>query len=625
MTNDVEANTVSYFEKYATRKGLLEKYQALNRDDILKTFNANLQKELMNNIILIAPPGSGKTKAVEYWAYTYRDSVETYEIDLSVMGENGENLFASRLKGVMREIIEMSEQGRKICVFIDEVHMVGMEGYKSGLEALKPILARGEIALIGATTDKEYVDYILPNEALTQRFTRVDLPILNDETTFEILVELWEKALPDLEVNPHIINKVIDYTNRFIPSDVQPRKSLKLFDELIGWHRSEGVDINEDLLDERLYATTGANAKWKVDIEQVSEILHDHVKGQDHAISILENSLEIAIAGLNELTRPVGSYIFVGPTGVGKTQTAKAMALGIFGSESNLLRYDMSEYQTLNDVPKFKNEIADAVVKYPYSIFLFDEIEKAHSGVMDLLLQILDAGRLKNRYDRDVSFRNSYVLLTTNVGYQVFQEAQEQDKKLSEKEGLVRKGLFDMFRPELLGRLDKVVPFESLTEDVRKEISLRELSLFTSIINKKGVYLNLNERVNVFITEDNIKIDTRQGGARDLKGRIKDNLYVPVAKVLNRNPNVIAITLDVFGKMSAGNKQQLRSEASIDILSYVEKINDKMYYLYEGNNDPGTRHQQRQVYNALDIKAMANRQLFTDYDALLEYLQVNRA
>ena len=94
---------------------------------------------------------------------------------------------------------------------------------------------------------------------------------------------------------------------------------------------------------------------------------------------------------------------------------------------------------------------------------------------------------------------------------------------------------------------------------------------------------------------------------------------------MNRNPNVIAITLDVFGKMSAGNKQQLRSEASIDILSYVEKINDKMYYLYEGNNDPGTRHQQRQVYNALDIKAMANRQLFTDYDALLEYLQVNRA
>lgn len=304
----------SFFDTYASRMGISEDYQAFDREKELQALDANLEKELMNNILLIAPPGSGKSKTVEYWAWLHNKDVETYSIDLTAMGESGENLFARRLKGLMNEVMDMLASGKNICIFIDEVHIIGMPGYQSGLEALKPAMARGEIKFIGATTDEEYVKYILPNEALTQRFTRLDLPIPTDETTYQILVELWNKTLPHLEVNERLIRTIIDYANRFIPADAQPRKSLKLFDEMLGWHRSQGFDMNEELLDARLFATTGANPKWQVDIEDVSENMHERVKGQDFALDTLEDSLEVAVAGLNEKGRPVGSYIFVGST-----------------------------------------------------------------------------------------------------------------------------------------------------------------------------------------------------------------------------------------------------------------------------------------------------------------------
>lgn len=988
--NNTDVQEESFFDMYASRMGLDEDYEAFDREDELKALDANLEKELMNNIIFIAPPGSGKSKTVEYWAWLHKDTVETYAIDLTAMGEAGENVFARRLKGLMNEVMDMLQQGINMCIFIDEVHIIGMDGYKSGLEALKPAMARGEIKFIGATTDEEYVKYILPNEALSQRFTRLDLPIPSDETTYRILVELWQKTLPDLEVNDYIIRKIIDYANRYIPADAQPRKSLKLFDEMLGWHRSQGYDMNEDLLDARLYATTGANAKWNVSIDHVSEILRERVKGQDFALETLEDSLEVAVAGLNEQGRPMGSYIFVGSTGVGKsvnsnelvpiytkdkkldykkhgdlkigdyvynrlgqpvkvigvypqgqqrayrvtfrngasiicndehlwtyknangngakhwkttelknliikgisqidkrgrtrnkfkiptneaiqsdeikydthpylmgafigngclreqslgissddkfidnkiaeildspeiiykksgytvcfrlsennkkqgflnyqtidlfgdfpevyqkksheksipniykqgsieqrweliqglfdtdgsisrsdgrynvrydttseqlakdvrevlaslgfmctitsyqrdtrdgvqnreyavkvkaqnkdkhlffstprkkdiaieaqqyvkqrekkfdsvhiekvedlgydvdmqcimiddpehlycvtkdfivthnTETVKAMAEGLFGSEENMIRFDMSEYQNLEDVSKFREEASDAIAKRPYTVVLFDEVEKAYRGVMDLLLQILDDGRLTNRYGRQVTFKNAYIILTTNVGNNVFQESQEQNEDLTKKLGLVRTALFQNFRPEMLGRLDKIIPFLPLKKEVRKEISIRELTKFTQMVNQKGIFLHLQSDVNKFITEDNVNVDTRQGGARDLKGRIKDNLYVPVAKLLNRNPNVISITLGVFGRMSAGNKTTLISRASIDVVSYVEKINDHMYYYYQGNNDEGLRGENKEIYKATDMKAFYNRELITDYEVVKNYL-----
>lgn len=315
MTNVEKTDvTESFFDMYTSRMGISEDYQAFDREKELQALDANLEKELMNNILLIAPPGSGKSKTVEYWAWLHNKDVETYSVDLTAMGESGENLFARRLKGLMNEVMDMLAAGKNICIFIDEVHIIGMPGYQSGLEALKPAMARGEIKFIGATTDEEYVKHILPNEALSQRFTRLDLPIPTDETTYQILVELWNKTLPHLEVNERLIRTIIDYANRFIPADAQPRKSLKLFDEMLGWHRSQGLDMNEELLDARLFATTGANPKWQVDIQDVSEKMHERVKGQDFALDTLEDSLEVAVAGLNEKGRPVGSYIFVGST-----------------------------------------------------------------------------------------------------------------------------------------------------------------------------------------------------------------------------------------------------------------------------------------------------------------------
>ncbi len=601
-----------YLDRYATVMGNSEDFEAFDRDKELMALDANLEKALMNNIILTAPPGSGKSKTVEYWAWIHRNDVVTYEIDLTAMGESGENVFAKRLKGLMREITELLEDDRDLCVFIDEFHIIGMEGYRSGLEALKPAMARGQIRLIGATTDEEYTKYLLANEAFSQRFTTLNLPVPTHDTVHKILVNVWKETLPKLEVNHHLIDKIIDYADRFIPADAQPRKSLKLFDEMIGWHRSQGLKMNQDLLDDRLYATTGANAKWEVNMDDLMARLYDEVKGQDFALEALEDSLEVAVAGLNDPTRPVGSFIFVGSTGVGKTQTAKAMAKGLFGQESSMIRFDMSEYQTVDDVEKFRFQISEKIEKTPYTVVLFDEIEKAYSGVIDLLLQILDDGRLKNRYDREVTFRNAYIILTTNIGHAMFQEALEQGVDLTDSLSRVRSSLMKTFRPEMLGRLDKIIPFVPLSLEVRKQIAFREIKNFVYQINDRNIRLNLRRNISVFVTEDNVNVDTRQGGARDLRGRIKETLFVPVAKLLNRNPNVISITLDVFGEMSAGNKTKLISEASISVLNYVEKINDNLYYYYSGSVDDG--------YDAFDIKAKGNRLVFDSFERAKEYI-----
>ena len=615
-----EPNELSLLEQYSSRMGLSDENKAFDRDNELKALSANLEQHFMNNIVFTSPPGAGKTKVVEYWSYKNRDTVETYSVDLAAMGAEGENVFAHKLRAFMREVEQLADSGKEICLFIDEFHMLGMSGYASGVEALKPAFARGEIRLIGATTDEEYIKHILKNKAFEERLNRFPLPSPSDDTTFQILVNIWKNLLPELEINEKLLRKVVEYTNRYMPADSQPRKSINVLDAMYGWYKSDNKPIDENSLDEQIYLKTGANTKWKVDINYIRKVLNEDVKGQDHALNSLLDGLEVAVANLNDPSRPMGSYIFTGPTGVGKTQTSRAMAKGIFGSEKNMIRFDMSEYQLLSDVPRFRFDVTDAVNNKQFSVILFDEIEKSHSGVMDLLLQLLDDGHLKDRYDRETTFKNAYIILTTNVGHKVFQEAQEQTLKLSDDVNTVRKSLLQDFRPELIGRLDKIIPFNSLDNDTRSSITLRELTEFTKTINDRGIYFYLESDVDIFITSDNTSNDTYAGGARDIKNRLKEKLYVPVAKLLNRHPNTVAINVGVFGQMSATDKNRLVSEANLDILMFIEKSDNNRYYLYEGSNDLGRRGDKK-IYNALDFKAHANRTLMTSYAEVKEYLR----
>lgn len=571
-------------ERYADEMGLDTGYNVIGRKNELIALDANMLRARMNSILLRAPAGAGKTAIVESWARHRIDEIRTFSIDLVAMGAQGENEFAARIKGLVDEVIELSRQSsKKICLFIDEVHMLGMPNYSVGLESLKPAMARGQIKLIGATTDEEYVQYIQPNQALNQRFQIFNVSEPSNKVVYKILKDMWQKELPQLELDSELLYTIIDY-GRFFPSDAQPRKSIKMLDDMIGWHRSQDILVNERLLDNRIFATAGINPKWKVDIDALINNIKRRVKGQEHAIEQLDGSLNIAVAGFSDPKHPMGVFFFTGPTGTGKTETAKAMSEGLFGSEDNLIRFDMSEFQSIDSIDSFRYQIADAISKKPYAIVLLDEVEKAHKGVMDLLLQITDDGRLSNRYDRQVTFKNAYIIMTTNVGHEAYQESYEQGQDVTDMLRLIEKSLLKEFRPEMLGRIDAIVPFKPLSKEVRNIIGLTRLDEFAHLLSEEfNIQIRLSSRVLGFLTQEDVSRDTTSGGGRDINRRLKSTLYVPVAKLKNKVPNIAEIKLEVYGNMVIENKQQRSTEAYLGIQEYYEHLEDGNYMKYEGD------------------------------------------
>ncbi len=600
-----------FIEQYTEIMGVADNYNALNRTELKKSILATLNQSRMKSCCLIGPPGTGKTQVVESLAKEEAENQRiVLSIDLVAMGSEGENRFASNIKKLMEEIIEFNNNvNEEVIVFIDEVHIIGKEGYTSGFDSLKPILGRGMIGFIGATTDEEYIDFIAKNEALKERLQRIDVPELDKKTVFNILEDMWEKELPEEEVNYSILAKIIDY-GKFIPSEANPRKSIKLLDQLIGWSRTENVMINEHLLDKRVYATTGVNTKWKVNIKDVIDNLKRRVLGQEYAIKILEGSLNVSVAGLNDENKPMGSFMFLGPTGVGKTESAKAMAEGLFGSEADLIRFDMSEYQTQDTVKKFIDTLTDAIRKKPFAIVLFDEIEKAHRGIADLFLQITDDGRLEDKYKRQVTFRNAYIILTTNIGDKIFEEARTEGKKLSDKIELVKKTLQlpGAFRPELIGRMDALIPFDALTDEFREKIVIKRLEEFNEKLNKKGIKFDYGEKVVTYLALENVSHQTTAGGGRDINRKLKETLYVTVARLINEyqldeNKKLKYLKVDIFGKMAKEDKQTRfgAGTGQLGILSYIVENSNGDFERYFGNNDMLSTTQK--VYQATSANA----------------------
>lgn len=572
-------------DMYAEEMGLDLSYDVIGRKNELKSLDANMQRPRMNSILLLAPAGAGKTAIVESWARHRVNEIQTFSIDLVSMGAQGENEFAARIKALVEEVIKLNEQSsRQMCLFIDEVHMLGMPNYAVGLESLKPAMARGAIKLIGATTDEEYVQHIQGNQALDQRFQRFNVSEPSDKIVFKILKDMWMKEIPNVKFNPDLANTIIEY-GRFFPADSQPRKSIRLLDDMIGWHRSQGIPVNERLLDNRIYETAGVNPKWKVNIDSLMDIVKSRVKGQPYAVQQIEGSLNVAVAGLSDPKRPMGTFMFTGTTGVGKTELAKAMAQGLFGSEDHLIRFDMSEFKTRESVDLFRYSIADKINKKPYAVVLLDEIEKADPNVVDLLLQITDDGRLSNRFNRQVTFKNAYIILTTNVGHETYREAYEQGKSLTKLLNLVQSTLEKKFRPEMLGRIDAIVPFNPLTKSVRSEIAETRLTEFAQrLVNEFNIQFRLTERVQNFIAHENVNRSTSSGGGRDLNRRIKKTLYVPVAELINKEPNVAELQLDVYGDMIIENKQRRISNAWLGVSEYFVHLEDGTYIKYEGSS-----------------------------------------
>ena len=563
------------------REGKLD--PVIGRNKEIQETSEILARRTKNNPVLVGDAGVGKTAVVEGLAQAIVNGdvpaaikdKEIISIDISAL-EAGTQYRGSFEENIQNLINEVKEAGN-IILFFDEIHQIlgagstgDGQGSKGLADILKPALSRGEITVIGATTQDEYRNTILKNAALARRFNEVKVNAPSPEDTFKILQgirDLYEKhhnvILPD-----DVLKAAVDFSVQYIPQRSLPDKAIDLLDmtaaHLAAQHPVTDVNAVEREIEEEKAKQEAAVAKEdyeaalnsKIRIEKLEKEIANHAKdrkvtatvndvaesvermtgipvsqmgasdierlkdmgnrlqakviGQDKAVEAVARSIRRNRAGFDEGNRPIGSFLFVGPTGVGKTELAKQLALDLFGTKDAIIRLDMSEYSDRTAVSKLigttagyvgyddnSNTLTERVRRNPYSIILLDEIEKADPQVITLLLQVLDDGRLTDGQGNTVNFKNTVIIATSNAGFGYESNLTED----ADKPELMDR-LKPYFRPEFLNRFDAVIEFSHLDkEDLSKIVDLM-LNEVNKTLSKKGIDLAVSEAAKAYMTEE---------------------------------------------------------------------------------------------------------------------------
>ncbi len=563
------------------REGKLD--PVIGRNKEIQETSEILSRRTKNNPVLVGDAGVGKTAVVEGLAQAIVNgdvpaaikNKEIISIDISGL-EAGTQYRGSFEENVQNLVNEVKEAGN-IILFFDEIHQIlgagstgGDSGSKGLADILKPALSRGELTVIGATTQDEYRNTILKNAALARRFNEVKVNAPSAEDTFKILQgirDLYQQhhnvILPD-----EVLKAAVDYSVQYIPQRSLPDKAIDLVDvtaaHLAAQHpvtdvhavereieaekdKQEKAVEAEDFEAALNYKTRIAELEKKIenhtedmkvtasvndvaesvermtgipvsqmgasDIERLKDMAHrlqDKVIGQDKAVEAVARAIRRNRAGFDEGNRPIGSFLFVGPTGVGKTELAKQLALDMFGTKDAIIRLDMSEYSDRTAVSKLigttagyvgyddnSNTLTERVRRNPYSIILLDEIEKADSQVITLLLQVLDDGRLTDGQGNTVNFKNTVIIATSNAGFGYEANLTED----ADKPELMDR-LKPFFRPEFLNRFNAVIEFSHLTkEDLSKIVDLM-LAEVNQTLAKKDIDLVVSQEAKDYITEE---------------------------------------------------------------------------------------------------------------------------
>ncbi|WP_306490209.1 ATP-dependent Clp protease ATP-binding subunit [Anaerococcus octavius] len=586
----------------------------IGRDDEIERVIQILMRRTKNNPILIGEPGVGKTaiseglaqRIVEGEVPRIIEDKTILSLDLASMiaGTKYRGDFEERLKKLFDELATHDE----IILFIDEFHMVlgagAAEGSMDAANILKPILAKGDIQIIGATTIEEYRKYIEKDSALTRRMQpiQVEEPSLSDSRKIIYGIKDKYEAHHGVEITDDAINAAVELTDRYINDRYLPDKAIDVIDEAmskvrIKAYQEEETSTNpqekiQELVVEKEQAVKDQDfekaaelrdrinqarfdmeaeiekknkeksnlfigfddiasivASWsKVPVTKLTEdekekyanLDHDlegTVIGQQEAIKSVSHAIKRARVGLKDPSKPIGSFIFVGPTGVGKTYLAKSLAENIFGSEEHLIRMDMSEYMEKFAVSRLVGsppgyvgyeeggQLTEQVRNHPYSVILFDEIEKAHPDIFNLLLQILDDGRLTDGQGRTVDFKNTIIIMTSNVGVSSLNEKQAigfetgnmKEKNTERTHEIIEREVKNAFAPEFLNRLDEVIMFNPLSEANIEEIT-------KLMLEKTRERLN-NIDIDITYDADVVKLLAKEGfneeyGARPLERHI---------------------------------------------------------------------------------------------------------
>ena len=627
----------------------------IGREDEVERVIQILLRRTKNNPILIGDPGVGKTAIIEGLAQRIVDGKVPFvmkektivSLDLASMiaGTKYRGDFEDRLKKLFGEL----EQREDVVLFIDEFHMVlgagASEGSMDAANILKPILAKGDIQIIGATTIDEYRKHVEKDQALTRRMQPVHVEEPNKDDTIKIIEGLKDKYEDHhkVEITDEAIKAAVDLSQRYIQDRFLPDKAIDVIDEACSKERIKNYKENKNqvsnkeildkLIEEKNMAINEQNFEkaaslrdqinetreklekekeekktdLKISFDEVAKIvssgskvpitkltedekqkymdldidLKKEVIGQDKAIDKISHAIKRARVGLKDPKKPIGSFIFVGPTGVGKTYLAKSLAKNLFGDMDNLIRMDMSEYMEKFAVSRLVGsppgyvgyeeggQLTEAVRKHPYSVILFDEIEKAHPDIFNLLLQILDDGRLTDGQGRTVDFKNTIIIMTSNVGVSSLNQKPkigfgtgdvEKEIDDSNKE-IINKAIKNAFAPEFLNRLDDIIMFNSLDKDAIKEITKILLDETKERLKNLGIEINYNKRVVDLLSEGGF---SKEYGARPLERHITNKIDNQLAEEI------------LEGKLSKDMKINLTvKEGKINFANKKEKIKEK--------------------------------------------------
>ncbi len=579
-----------------------------------------LCRRTKNNPVLIGEPGVGKTAVVEGLAEQINENnvpellkgKRVVSLDMASMlaGAKYRGDFEERLKKSLQEI----KNSGNVILFIDEIHTIvgagSAEGAMDAANILKPLLSRGEIQVIGATTLNEYRKYIEKDSALERRFQSVIVDEPSVENTIEILKGLKDKyeAHHKVKISLEAIKEATVLSERYITDRFLPDKAIDLIDEACSkvkiksltkpdeyknlekelekkakekeeaiisqnFEKAAKIRDEEKELKEKIekqdkeWKSKEKNQEVAITKEDICEVVSNWTKipvtkltqtesekiknldkalkarviGQDDAIDALAKAIKRARVGLKDENRPIGSFIFLGPTGVGKTELTKTLALNMFGSELSMIRLDMSEYMEPHSVSKLigsppgyvgyddGGQLTEQVRRKPYSIILFDEIEKAHPDVFNILLQILDDGRLTDSNGRTVSFKNTIIIMTSNVGARNivenktigFASKEDKDTAYEKNKNDVMTELKRTFRPEFLNRLDEIIVFKKLDKEAVKKIARIMINNFTEKLKDRNIEITIDESLVDYIA--NVGFDDVYG-ARPLKRAIQSKV-----------------------------------------------------------------------------------------------------
>lgn len=543
-----------------------------------------LSRRKKNNPILIGEPGVGKSAIVEGLALRIQQEtaealhgkrIVTLDLASMVAGTTYRGQFEERMKNVLTELQNHPE----VILFIDEIHTIIGAGNASGsLDAaniLKPALARGEIQCIGATTTAEYAKSIEKDGALERRFQKVSIRPTTSEETLDILTRLSAHYAQyhHVEYSKEVLKACVSMSERYLTDRAFPDKAIDVMDE--AGARSHARRQAKGELEGDAYAITTDDIASVVSmmsgvpvqrvataenerLRTMGEVLKRKIIGQDKAVETVVRAIQRSRLGLRDPKRPIGTFFFLGQTGVGKTYLAQCLAEELFGSKDAMIRFDMSEYMEKHAVSLLVGappgyiahedggKLTEAVRRKPYSIVLFDEIEKAHPDIFNVLLQVLDEGRLTDRQGHVVDFKNTIIVLTSNVGTRQLQEFGNSvgfgSGEMSQKEvnKTLLKALQKQFPPEFVNRIDNIVTFEPLSRDTINQIVRIEIGLLQQRMKNQGHQLSVTPEVVGQLVEKSY--DTKNG-ARPVKRAVQTYLEDPLTDILLRRPNQKRITI----------------------------------------------------------------------------------